>query len=102
MTGLTEKPTAPSISCPGIVAENSSLTCTCNATSIGQPAGRLQWSRGNGGSVTLGGYGAVTLDLPPQTVTRADHGVTQFQCAVDWASGSFRERYTANVGCECV
>ena len=74
--------------------------CTCSTANIGQPAGRLHWSRVNGGSIVLGEYGVVTLDLPPQTLTRDDNGRTLFRCDVDWAAGTYRDVYTANVGCE--
>ena len=95
----TEKPTAPTISCPAIVGENSSLTCTCSTANIGQPAGWLHWSRVSAGSIVQGEYGIVTLDLPPQTLTRDDNGRPLFQCEVDWAAGTYRDVYTANVGC---
>ena len=73
----------------------------CSTTTIGQPGGRLQWSRVSGGTnITRGAYGVDTLDLPPQTLTRDDHGTALFRCDVDWFTGVYSAVYTANVGCE--
>ncbi|XP_070182547.1 uncharacterized protein [Littorina saxatilis] len=93
-----QRPVSPTIRCPDIVAENTTLTCTCSTTNLGQPAGRLAWSRVTGGTIIEGEYDVTTLTLPSQTLTRHDQGVNKFHCDVKWAAGSYTAVYTGNIG----
>ncbi|XP_070183754.1 uncharacterized protein [Littorina saxatilis] len=95
-----QKPVSPTISCPDIVAENTTLTCTCSTTNLGQPAGRLAWSRVSGGTIIEGENDVTTLTLPSQTLTRHDQGVNKFRCDIRWAAGNYRAVYAGNIGCK--
>ncbi|KAK7088920.1 hypothetical protein V1264_024579 [Littorina saxatilis] len=97
-----EKPVPPTISCPDIVAENTTFTCTCSTTNLGQPAGRLVWSRVSGGTIIEGDYDVTTLTLPSQTLTRHDQGVKKFRCDVRWAEGTYMAVYTGNIGSQAM
>ncbi|KAL8588607.1 hypothetical protein ACOMHN_034061 [Nucella lapillus] len=80
-------PSPPTIRCPSdVIPENTLLTCTCNASNIGQPGGRLGWYTGTGSyfstEVASSNYDITTLEMT-QTVTRDDQG-RKFRCVNNW------------------
>ena len=88
----------------GYVPENSSLNCTCNTATLGQPTGRLRWFGGTGNnisnSINDGNYGDTTLQMEPQKLVRGDDNRKKFRCDVEWARTVGGQVYTARVGCE--
>ncbi|KAK7452620.1 hypothetical protein BaRGS_00039727 [Batillaria attramentaria] len=99
---LPAKP--PTISCQStggdFVEEDAYLDCTCEASDVGQPGGRLYAYRDDT-LLASGTQGGSSLDLPRQTVSRDDAG-TVFRCVllVDWAPPGLQEQsasYTVSV-----
>ena len=68
----------------GYVPENSTLSCTCNTATLGQPTGRLQWFGGTGNninnSINDGNYGDTSLQMEPQKLVRGDDKRKKFRC----------------------
>ena len=99
-------PQAPTVSCSptGYVPENSTLSCTCNTATLGQPTGRLRWFWGTGNNINNnvndGNYGDTSLQMEPQKVVRGDDNRNKFRCDVEWATTVGGQVYTARVGCE--
>lgn len=103
-----ERPNSPTISCRPhpYVLENTSVMCTCTATSLGQPAGYLrmiinnQTSQGERGRQERQTSASQQLQHS-QYLTLLDHGTTWFECQVLWGLNEIRgEKYIANVGCK--
>ena len=94
-------PTISSCSPNGTVPANASVTCTCTASSVGQPQGRLKWVKvADGSQITVGSYGTTTLKMTSQTLTLSDHDVNKFRCDVEWVEAVRGEGFRASVGCE--
>ncbi|KAL8574723.1 hypothetical protein ACOMHN_023928 [Nucella lapillus] len=95
------RPSPPTISCPSdFILENTPLTCTCNASNIGQPGGRLRWYTGTGSDISTkvvsANYDVTTLEMT-RTVTRGDNG-SKFRCVNNWTEKVNAARdYTARV-----
>ena len=88
----------------GYVPENSTLSCTCNVATLGQPTGRLRWFWGTGNNINNnindGNYGDTSLQMEPQKLVRGDDNRKKFRCDVEWATTVDGQVYTARVGCE--
>ena len=99
-------PQAPTVSCSptGYVPENSTLSCTCNTATLGQPTGRLRWFGGNDNNINNnindGNYGDTSLQMEPQKLVRGDDNRKKFRCDAEWATTVGGQVYTARVGCE--
>ena len=99
-------PQAPTVSCSptGYVPENSTLSCTCNTATLGQPTGRLRWFGGTGNNIDNnindGNYGDTSLQMEPQKLVRGDDNRKKFRCDAEWATTVGGQVYTARVGCE--
>ncbi|PVD27032.1 hypothetical protein C0Q70_12182 [Pomacea canaliculata] len=103
-----ELPSLPKMVChpAPYVLENTNISCTCNTTSLGKPAGYLTWVTGKyphtDSNKPVGGNRSD--DKPTelhysQTLTLADHSTTWFRCDVTWGLEQHRgENYTVNVG----
>ncbi|KAK7105448.1 uncharacterized protein [Littorina saxatilis] len=94
---VLEEPAKPEMECTPNpwTASSTQLSCTCRTTSAGQPPGMLQYTRGGTGLVGSGEFGALALDLPPQTVSPDDLGkdTAFFTCKVQWAGNSPRDTH---------
>ena len=90
----------------GYVPENSSLSCMCNTTTLGQPTGRLRWFGGTGNKINNnindGNYGDTSLQMEPQKLVRGDDNRKKFRCDAEWARTVGGQVYTARVGCESI
>ena len=101
-------PQAPTVSCSptGYVPENSTLSCTCNTATLGQPTGRLRWFWGTGNNINNnindGNYGDTSLQMEPQKLVRGDDNRKKFRCDAEWATTVGGQVYTARVGCESI
>ena len=101
-------PQSPTVSCNpiGYVPENSTLSCTCNTGTLGQPMGRLRWFWGTGNNIDNnindGNYGDTSLQMEPQKLVRSDDNRKKFRCDAEWATTVDGQVYTARVGCESV
>ena len=88
----------------GYVPENSTLSCTCNTATLGQPTGRLRWVWGTGNNISNnindGNYGDTSLQMEPQKLVRGDDNRKKFRCDAEWARTVGGQVYTARVGCE--
>ena len=88
----------------GYVPENSTLSCTCNMATLGQPTGRQRWFWGTGNNINNnindGNYGDTSLQMEPQKLVRGDDNRKKFRCDVEWATTVGGQVYTARVGCE--
>ena len=87
----------------GYLPENSTLNCTCNTATLGQPTGRLRlfWGTGNN-SINDGNYGDASLQMNPQKLVRGDDNRKKFRCDAEWATTVGGQVYTARVGCESI
>lgn len=102
-----ERPSLPRVSCgpQQYVLANTNATCTCNTSSVGQPAGYLIWIIGDQTDLettaTEGQQNFPSHELHyAHFFTQADHGRTWFRCDVVWGLETIRgENYTVNVGC---
>ena len=95
-------PQSPTVSCSptGYVPENSTLRCTCNTGTLGQPTGRLRWFGGTGNNINNGNYGDTSLQMEPQKLVRGDDNRKKFRFDAEWATTVGGQVYTARVGCE--
>ncbi|PVD27033.1 hypothetical protein C0Q70_12183 [Pomacea canaliculata] len=108
MASVAQRPSQPKIACypSPYVLENTNISCTCNTTSLGLPAGYLTWVTGNYShkGVESINRGKGWNDKPTtlyysKTLTLADHGTTWFRCDITWKGQKvLGEIYTANVG----
>ncbi|XP_025103028.1 uncharacterized protein LOC112569453 isoform X2 [Pomacea canaliculata] len=98
----TERPTLPIMSCAPqpYVLENTDVTCTCSAVSLGQPAACLRWIRGNKTNQwTASSEKQQNQVSYSQPLTLKDHENTWFRCDVKWGTEEIKgENFTANVG----
>ncbi|KAK7499801.1 hypothetical protein BaRGS_00008892 [Batillaria attramentaria] len=87
---LTEKyhcaggPRQPAAKCPQSAMENSSITCSCTATDMGEPAGRLVWQGADNKTLLVGAYGKSTVNYS-LTVRNVDNG-RRFTCRLEWTN----------------
>lgn len=84
--------------------ENTNVTCTCKAASVGQPAGYLAWVAGKEtsqqGSITKRQQLSTPNELHySQSFTLSDHGKAWVRCDIIWGQYAIPgQNYTASVG----
>ncbi|XP_070184782.1 uncharacterized protein [Littorina saxatilis] len=95
------RPSPPTINCSprGFVPVNTDVVCTCTASGVGQPQGRLKGIKVTDGSViNVGTYGATPLQLSPQTLSSSDHDVDLFRCDMEWVENITGQSHTPQIG----
>ena len=90
-SNCTERPSAPTSSCPGdYVPEYSPLSCTCTSSNLGNPQGSLVgWTSTSPSSAQL--------SLSNVTRSQDNHVYT---CRLTWNSLDFYHNFTLRVACE--
>eukprot|EP00745_Piridium_sociabile_P025760 TRINITY_DN40734_c1_g1_i1.p1 TRINITY_DN40734_c1_g1~~TRINITY_DN40734_c1_g1_i1.p1 ORF type:complete len:119 (-),score=30.41 TRINITY_DN40734_c1_g1_i1:18-374(-) len=94
----------PTIDCSdqnSYILENEAMLCTCSASDLGQPQGRLLVYRDNTQLIS-GNYGDSSVQFGESSVSGADNS-TVYKCVLDWATSDSQDNYTTftlNVACE--